>query len=363
MSIDLVFRIALTLVPNVGAVHARTLIEKLGNPEGIFNAKKSTLEKIGEVRAHNIKSFKNFKRAEQEILFIQKFSIHPLFITDSSYPQRFLNCYDPPTLLYYKGNADVNASRVIAIVGTRSNTEYGKQVTETLVNELNIPGLLIVSGLAYGIDAIAHKAALKNDIPTIGVVGHGLDTIYPWQHKSLAKEMIENGGILTEFISKTKPDKHNFPIRNRIVAGISDATVLIETGIKGGSLITAEMANGYNRDVFAYPGRTTDTKSAGCNWLIKNNKAILLSDANQLIETLGWNDIRRKPVKAQKELFTDMSEEEKKLVEIIKDKDGVAIDEINLKLNLSSSTIAAAMLNLELQGLIISLPGKRYKLA
>lgn len=366
MSEDLVFKIALTLVPNVGAVHARILIEKFGDARAIFNAPKSLLEKIegvGEVRAKNIKSFQNFRRAEEEISFIHKFRITPLFLTDSSYPKRFLNCYDPPTIFYYKGSADLNSSKVLAIVGTRSNTDYGKQVTEELIKELDIEGIIIVSGLAFGIDAIAHKAALKKHIPTIGVVGHGLDTMYPMEHKSLARDMLENGGILTEFISKTKPDKHNFPIRNRIVAGISDATVLVETGIKGGSIITAEMANGYNRDVFAFPGRTIDSKSAGCNWLIKNNKAILLSDANQLIETLGWNDVKKKPAKIQKELFHNISGNEKTVADIIKDNEVISIDELNLKSHLSSSIVAAAILNLELQGIIVSMPGKRYRMA
>ena len=353
------------MVPNIGAVHAKTLIEQVGDPKTIFNAKKSSLEKIegiGGIRANNIKSFNNFRRAEQEITFIEKFRITPLFITDSAYPQRFLQCYDPPTMFYYKGTADLNSRKMLAIVGTRSNTDYGKQVTEQLIKDLNLPELVIVSGLAFGIDAIAHKTSLKYNIPTIGVVGHGLDSIYPSEHKSLAKEMIQNGGILTEFISGTKPDKHNFPIRNRIVAGISDATVLVETGIKGGSIITAEMANGYNRDVFAFPGRTIDTKSAGCNWLIKNNKAILLSDAQQLVDLMGWNDQKKKPAKIQKELFINLNDDEKKLVEILKEKDAVAIDEINLKANLSSSVVAATILNLEIQGLVMSLPGKRYRL-
>lgn len=365
MENDLLYQIALTLIPNIGAVHAKTLIELYGNAESVFNAKKSVLDKIegiGEVRAKSIKSFRDFKRAEEEIIFIKKYKIEPLFLTNPKYPKRFLNCFDPPTLFYYRGSADLNSPKMLAIVGTRLNTEYGKYITEQLIKEIASPGLVIVSGLAFGIDAITHKNALKFDIPTIGVVGHGLDTMYPDQHKSLAKEMIVQGGILTEFRSLTKPDKHNFPIRNRIVAGISDATVVIETSIKGGSMITAEMANGYNRDVFAIPGRTTDTKSAGCNYLIKANKAILLTDAQQLKETMGWEEEKKKPFRAQRELFVSLSDDEKQLLEIFKEKETVPIDELNMKSNLSSSAIAAAMLNLEFQGVIASLPGKIYKL-
>ena len=364
MDSELLYRIALTMVPNIGAVHARMLLDHYGSAYAIFQAKRHVLGKmegIGQVRANNIAAFDNFKKAEEEIRFIEKYRIIPLFISDAGYPKRFLNCYDPPVLFYYRGSADLNSTKMLAIVGTRTNTEYGKQVTEQLISELALPDLVIVSGLAFGIDVIAHKAALKNNLPTIGVVGHGLDTIYPSQHKALAKQMITSGGILTEFPSGTKPDKHNFPIRNRIVAGICDAVVLVETGIKGGSIITAEMANGYNRDVFAVPGRTIDSKSAGCNYLIKNNKAILLTDTQQLVETLGWADTNRQAVKKQQELFLDFTPDEKIIYDLLSEKDSVAIDEINFLSNLSSSTVAAALLNLEMQGVVKALPGKRFK--
>jgi DNA processing protein len=273
-----------------------------------------------------------------------------------------LNCYDSPTLLFYKGPADLNASKIVAIVGTRTNTEYGKQFTERLVKDLSEQNITIISGLAFGIDAMAHKAAIKNNLPTVGVVGHGLDKIYPSDHAGLAKEMIKNGGgILSEFFSGTKPDKHNFPLRNRIVAGISDATVLVETNIKGGSMITGNLANAYNRDVFAVPGRTTDTKSSGCNHLIKYNKAILLTDAEEILEVMGWKE-RKTKTRKQKELFIELSQEEKQVVQLLQEKEMVSIDEINLGSGLSSSTIAAAILNLELQNVIASLPGKMYKL-
>jgi DNA processing protein len=265
-------------------------------------------------------------------------------------------------MLFYKGSADLNASKVVGIVGTRGNTEYGKQFTEKLVKELSASGPLIISGLAFGIDAIAHKSAIKNGLSTVGVLGHGLDTIYPSEHSGLAKDVLKHGGLLTEFKSKTKPDKHNFPSRNRVVAGICDATILVETGIKGGSVITAELANSYNRDVFAVPGRTTDPKSAGCNELIQKNKAMLLTDAKQFLEVMGWNETTTHFKKNQKELFIDLNDEERNIVNLLREKDAVPIDELVFKSRCTSSTLAATILNLELKNVIQSLPGKMYKL-
>jgi DNA processing protein len=226
--------------------------------------------------------------------------------------------------------------------------------------------ITIISGLAYGIDAIGHKAALKNNLPTIGVLAHGLDQVYPPQHAGLAKDMIkQDGGLLTEFRSNTKPDKHNFPTRNRIVAGISDATIVIETGIRGGSMITAELANNYNKDVFAFPGKVTDSKSAGCNYLIKNNKAVLLTDAQELIELMGWEEkvgSQKSGARSQKQLFIELNKDEKIIVDILKEKETVNIDEINLRSGMSSSAVAAAILSLELQNVVFCQPGKRYSL-
>jgi DNA processing protein len=341
MNSELLHQLALTLVPNIGDVQAKILVNHFGDASSVFKAKKSELGKIegiGEVRAKSIKEFDDFHLAEQELKFIQKYKIKTLFLTDEDYPKRLLNCYDSPTLLFYKGTADLNTSKVLAIVGTRSNTDYGKQFTEKLVKDLSEQSIVIISGLAHGIDAIAHKAALKNGLPTVGVVGHGLDKIYPTENTSLAKDMVkEDGGLLSEFFSGTKPDKHNFPLRNRIVAGLSDATVVVETNIKGGSMITAKLADAYNRDVFAVPGRTNDKASSGCNHLIKYNKAILLTDAQELLEVLGWTEKKKERVKQQKELFIELSAEEKQIIQLLQEKEMVHIDEINLKSGLSSS--------------------------
>jgi DNA processing protein len=360
---DLLYQLALTLIPNIGPVHAKILLQHFDAP-GIFNAKRHILEKIegiGTLKANCIRNFSDFKTAEEEIRFIEKYKITPLFITSAAYPRRLLNCYDSPILLYYKGSADLNTSRVISIIGTRNHSDYGKMLTEKLVAGLEDMNVTIISGLAYGIDALAHTASLKHRISTIGVLAHGLDQVYPPVHADLEKEMVkENGGLLTEFRKGTKPDRHNFPNRNRIVAGMSDATIVIETGIKGGSMITVELANGYNKDVFAFPGRTTDSKSGGCNYLIKTNKAILLTDAAQLAEMMGWAASTANN-KKQKELFIEMTAEEQTILKILRQKETVHIDELHQHSGLSSSAVAAAILNLELQNVIVSLPGKLYR--
>lgn len=366
MHADLIYQLALTLVPNIGPVQAKALLQHF-DVRDIFRARKKDLERIegiGAVKAASIKSFSSFDMAEREISFIEKFGIQPIFLTDPAYPRRLLNCYDSPTLLFCRGTPDLNHSRVIAVIGTRSHTEYGRQVTEKIVADLKVQQTMIVSGLAFGIDAIAHRAAIKNDCPTIGVLAHGLDQVYPAQHASLAREMIRSGGaVLTEFRSGIKPDKHNFPTRNRVVAGISDAVIVIETGTKGGSMITAELANSYNRDVFAIPGRVNDPKSAGCHDLIKNNKAVLLTHGKELIEIMGWEASKTTRRQGQRELFTEMNEEERKICEIIGAKDAVHIDEIYALSGLSNSRVAAAILNLELRNVVLSLPGKLYQMA
>ena len=366
MQKELVYQIALTLIPNIGDVNAKALVNHFGSAQAIFQAPKKELEALdgmGSIRADSIKKFKDLSRAEEEIEFIKKYKITPLFLTDKNYPQRLLNCYDSPPLLYYKGNSDLNSSKIVAIVGTRNNDEYGKIICEKLIEELINEEVIIVSGLAFGIDSIAHKSSLKNNLQTIGVLAHGLDRMYPSQNTSLAKQMVSSGGLLTEFKSNTNPDRQNFPGRNRIVAGISDAIIVIESGIKGGSLVTAELGNGYNKDVFAFPGRANDTKSEGCNYLIKNNKAGLITCANDLIENMGWKTIQKSLLKKQKELFIELTKEERIIVDILQSQEQVQIDEVYFKSKLSSSEVAQALLMLEMQGVVSSLPGKIYKIS
>ncbi len=363
---DLLYQIALTLVPNIGDVHARALVNLYGDAQSIFKAKKKELdhiEGIGTVRAKSIKDFTDFDSSEEEIKFIEKYKITPLFINDEKYPKRLLNCYDSPSLLYYRGTADLNTSRIISIVGTRNNSDYGKNICEKMIEELKAENVLVASGLAFGIDTIAHKAALKNNLQTVAVLAHGLDRIYPAQNKPLAKQITEQGGLLTEFISNTNPDKQNFPKRNRIVAGMCDAVIVIESSKKGGSLITAELGNGYNKDVFAVPGRINDSKSEGCNYLIKNNKAALINSTDDFLEMMNWKPVPKPSAKKQRELFIELAPDEKIVVDILQQQDSIQIDELYFKSGLSSSAIAAALLMLEMQNVVLSLPGKVYKLA
>jgi DNA processing protein len=358
------YQVALSFVPNLGPVHAKLLLQQFPAEE-IFKTKRATLERvegIGSFRANAIRAFRDFDLVEKELKFLESRKISVLPFGGPGYPKRLRHCYDPPTVLYMKGETDLNARRVIGIIGTRRNSDYGRQQTEKLVHELQHQGVIIISGLAYGIDAIAHRACLKNNIPTVAVLAHGLNQVYPPGHIPVAKDMIENGGaLLTEFNTLSKPDRHNFPVRNRIVAGLCDAIVVMETDVKGGSMITAELANGYNREVFAFPGRATDSKSAGCHRLIRQNKAMLLTEASELVEAMGWNDdIKSRPQKIQKELFVELTPEETKLVNILEVHEEIQVDELFIQTGMNAGMFSSALLSLECKGVIASKPGKRY---
>ncbi len=361
---DLLYQVALTQVPNIGKIQARILAETFGEAKKIFTAPVSTLEKIegmGSVRASAIRHFRQFSVAEKELKFIDRYKVQPYFITHPNYPKRLLHCYDPPVLLFLKGSIDLNFSRSVAIVGTRSNSNYGKMVTEHFVQEIRNAEPVIISGLAFGIDTIAHRAALKHDLPTIAVLAHGLDTIYPPENNSLAKSIVSNGGLLTEFISGTAPDKHNFPSRNRIVAGLSDATMVIETGIKGGSMITADLAAGYNREVFALPGKITDKKSEGCNYLIQQNKANLYTGADQFLQTMGWELKENCSSILQPDLFVETTEQEKIILHLIIENENAHIDQLLLQSGFNASILSSVLLSLEMKNLVYSLPGRRFR--
>lgn len=363
---SLLNKIALTFVPGIGDITARSLLEYLGNEDAIFEASRSKLSSVPGIRKKTVEAIINkegFDKAEKELQFIEKYKIQVLFFTEESYPKRLRNCYDAPVLLYYKGNADLNSGRVISIVGTRNATQYGKELTQQLVEDLQQRNVLVVSGLAHGIDGIAHKACIKNNVPTVGVLGHGLDRIYPAAHRSLAEKMIENGGLLTEYPSETNPDRENFPKRNRIVAGMADATIIVEASLKGGALITAELANSYNKDVFAFPGNVKDEFSAGCNYLIKTNRANLISGVKDLDYFLGWSESTELKKEKQIKLQLNLTAEEQKVVNILEEKGIVGVDDLSLMSNLPQSKLAVTILGLEMQGILIALPGKTYKLA
>ncbi len=362
---NLKYKIALTLIPKIGHILAKRLVSYCGSAEAIFKEKKTTLEKIpgiGEFSAKAVVGQNVFDRAEEEIKFIERNNIQPIFYTDTNYPKRLTHCEDSPILLYFKGNANFNCEKVISIVGTREATDYGKNLCEKLVADLASHNVMIVSGLAYGIDICAHKAALENKLSTICVLAHGLDKIYPSIHSIIAEKMLENGGWLTDFPSKTIPDRENFPSRNRIVAGISDATIVVESKAGGGSLITADIANTYNRDVFAFPGKVGDECSVGCNNLIKQNKAALIQSALDVVYILGWQQTKNVKAPQQKQLFIELKPEEELLVNVLKEKNAINIDDLCLVCKLPMSKVSSMLLTLEFSGIVRSLPGKMYRL-
>ena len=357
------YEIALTLIQGVGDVVGKKLVAYCGGAEAVFCETKKALTKIPNITesiVDNIMSPNVLKRAEEEIKFVEKNEITPLFYLDSQYPKRLQHCHDSPMLLYYKGKADLNAPKVVGVVGTRNISDYGKYVTENVIEDLSADNVLIVSGLAYGVDAAAHRAALKYDLATVGVLGHGMQTVYPAENRKLSQKMLEKGGVLTEFISGTKPDRENFPQRNRIVAGMVDCLLVVESALKGGAMITAEIANSYDREVFAVPGRVGDIYSEGCNHLIKINKANLLTNAADIRYIMRW-DVDTKVVAKQMRMFRDFSEDEKKIMDVFGDNRTVHLDDIIVGSELPPSKIASVLLSLEFDGILTALPGKRYQ--
>jgi DNA processing protein len=366
MNHELLYQLALTQVPNIGDVHAKILLQHFGSASAVFAAKAPDLERlegIGSVRAQSLRRFRDFDGLQPELKFLERYGISTHFFTEPHYPQRLQHCYDPPALLFSKGAPDLNVARIVAIVGTRNASEYGRQWTEKFISELAPFNTTIVSGLAFGIDAVAHKAALKFGLPTVAVVAHGLAHLYPSEHAGLARELVRaGGGIFTEHLSHVKPDKHHFPLRNRIVAGICDAVVVVETAVKGGSMITARLADSYNRDVFALPGRVIDKGSSGCLHLIRTQKAQLITGAEDFVESMGWTE-KKNTAPTQSKLFLDLNDEERTLVEILERHSPVHIDELNLQGNFRPSQLAGLLLELEFKGVVRSLPGKQFRLA
>ncbi|MCK9219056.1 MAG: DNA-processing protein DprA [Bacteroidales bacterium] len=361
----LIYRIALTLIPGVGDVLGKKLVSLCGSAEAVFKEPRRHLRKlprIGNILANATGNREILVLAEKEVQFIERFRITPLYFQDPDYPQRLKHCFDSPVLLYYKGVVDLNAKRVLGIVGTRNATAYGKSVTNHIIRELVIHQPLVISGLAYGIDGQAHRGALENGLNTVGVLGHGLDRIYPFLHKSLAEKMLTQGGLLTEFLSGSKPDRENFPKRNRIIAGLCDVIVVVEAAEKGGALITADIANSYHRDVFAIPGRVNDPYSAGTNFLIRTNKAALIQKPEDLEILMGWKQESNSTSTVQRKIFQELTPHEEVIVKLLEDRTQVPIDEIINLTELTTSQVATALLNLEFEGLIKCFPGKVYEL-
>ncbi len=358
------YEIALSKVPHVGPVSSRLLISYCGSAESVFKEKKGKLLNIpgiGQSTIDQINIDKVAHETEREVKFIEKKNIQLLYYLAENYPSRLKHFSDTPTVLYYKGNADVNSLRTVAIVGTRNVSEYGKQVTAKIIEGLKSADVLIVSGLAYGVDTVAHRLCVQESIPTIGVLGHGLDKLYPSSNYALAEKMIQKGGLLTQFGIETKPDRENFPARNKIIAAVSDATIVVESKGKGGSIITAEFANEYNKDVFAIPGRIYDEYSEGCNELIRTNKAMIMNSPEELLEIMQWK-LDKKEIFAGRinELIFELEPEENTVISALDITTKIHVDLLHKNLNFTPGILASILLNLEFKGLIKELPGKYY---
>ncbi|UKN00836.1 DNA-processing protein DprA [Paracrocinitomix mangrovi] len=359
-----IYQIALSILNGLGPTTAKTLLEAIGSLEGIFKEKESNFRHIHGLRSDLVQDLRREEcliRAEQELEFIEKHNIQLYFYKDPNYPKNLKQCTDAPIVLFTMGHVYFN-QRNISIVGTRKSSSYGKKMVDQLVKDFVPYEVQVISGLAHGIDKAAHEAAIRNNLPTIGVLGHGLDTMYPAAHRALAKQMMENGGIVTEFISGTIGEPTNFPKRNRIVAGLSEATIVVESSESGGSMITANLANDYNREVFAFPGNADKEFSSGCNNLIKRDKAHLITDVDDVIQVMNWEEKEKSEV-IDINILEDLDPEESKLVNVFKSKGELNVDALAFETKLDSSNISVLLFNLELKGLVTSLPGKRYKLA
>lgn len=362
-----IYKIAISFLNGIGPVNTKKVIAYTGSVEGLFKEKKENLLKIpgiGKSFIDKLDRESSIQLAEEELKFISDNHIKVSFYLEKDYPQRLLNCADSPCTLYCKGDTDFNVERTISIVGTRNASDYGREICNKLIQDLSEKNSkpLIISGLAYGVDICAHKAALRHQLQTVAAIGHGLHMIYPSQHKRYAEEIVNQGALISEFTSKSKFDPKNFVRRNRIIAGMADATIVIESAAKGGSLVTADIANSYNRDVFAFPGRTSDKSSVGCNKLIKTNQAHLIESISDLEYILGWENRNEKPKTVQTKLFVELSPDEESLVQLLKEVDNMAIDSISFKTSFPMSKVSGLLLKLEFEGVIKSFPGKIYAL-
>lgn len=364
--VQLKHKIALGLIPRIGDINARKLVSYMGSVESVFTETYRNLIKIpgiGPGLASYICNRSYLEAAEKEAEYVTKNNIRTYFYLDNDYPFRLRQCDDSPVMFFFRGNCNLDAPKILSIVGTRNATIRGKELCEKIIGGLakGHDDLVIVSGLAYGIDIASHKAALAHNLQTIGVLAHGFKTIYPAMHASTAKSMINNGGLLSDFLSDALPERNNFIKRNRIIAGLSDATLVIESGIKGGALVTADIANSYNRDVLAVPGRPEDQWSAGCNSMIKSNKAFLTECSDDIEYFLNWKPGRSKPP-IQRTLFSTLDDKEKLVYELLSKEGGLTIDTICRLLEIPIFKLSPMLLQMEFNGLLNCYPGNVYKL-
>ncbi|MCX6272445.1 MAG: DNA-processing protein DprA [Bacteroidetes bacterium] len=359
----MLYRIAITMLPGIGDITAKKLIHFCGSAQAVFQEKRDHLLKIpgiGTYMANALSQKDVLRDAEKELNFVLKNKIRIFYFEAEDYPYRLKQCVDSPVILYYKGNADLNSQFIVAVVGTRKVTAYGLKACSTLIEGISIVKPQIISGLAYGVDTIAHKKALEFGLQTVGVLAHGLDRVYPPPNVQLARKMVTEGALVTDFRSGTNPDRENFPKRNRIIAGLSDAVVVVEAASEGGALITADLANSYNREVFAVPGRWGDTYSDGCNALVKTNRSALIQSPQDLLEMMNWLKNTPKQPLRQHELLITLAPDEELLVRILQENGETGIDLLCLSSNLSVNKVASTLLQLELRGIVKALPGKRY---
>ena len=361
---DLLYVLALQRAKGIGDINAKKLIAHFGNAKSVLKEKRQTLEKINGIGAFTIRHLHdadNLRDAEKELRYIEENKVETQYFLDTSYPEKLKHCIDAPILLFKKGNINLENHPIISVVGTRNMTSYGRSFCEKFIRDLKAYNPLIVSGFAYGIDICAHKSALKNSLQTIGVLAHGFEKMYPKSHQKYVNEITQNGGFITDFWHNDELQRENFLKRNRIVAGISEATIIIESAEKGGSLVTADIANSYSRDVFAVPGRTTDIYSKGCNNLIKRNNAAILTSAHDLIEMLSWQLEHKKTAVVQKQLFVELNENEQAVYDflLVNGKEMLDLISVNCKFPIHQTT--TILFNLEMKGLVKPLPGKLFE--
>lgn len=358
--------LALNGIPGIGSYSIKQLISYCGSAENVFKTPTHKLLKIpgiGPAIVESLKGAISFERAEEILLKAQDTETKLLFTTNSEYPKRLTHIPDTPTVLYYKGTADLNTKKIVAVVGTRKATAYGKGLTDELITGLAKHSPLVVSGLAYGIDAQAHRKALQVGLDTVGVMGTGIDLLYPSVHKKLANDMLNQGGLLTEYTFGTEAETHHFPTRNRIIAGMADAIIVVEAAAKGGALITAEVANDYNRDVFAVPGSLNQTYSVGCNNLIKRNRAHLLTKVEDIEYIMNWSTDKEQQAQITLNLEKLENQEREVAVQLQEHQDGIQLDQLSWSTNIPVNQLAGILLNLEIKGFVKSLPGKKFALS
>ena len=375
MDKEIFYAMALTRLTNFNYQQALELYKAVGSAQMLFEHRNEIGDIIKDASPRLVEALKDWdeamRRAEAELRFMEEHRIRALTLTSDDYPQRLVECPDAPIIIYYKGNADLNQAKIVSIVGTRQITQYGQDLIRRFMSELRglCPQVLIVSGLAYGVDINAHRRALENGYPTVGVLAHGLDQIYPYRHRETAAQMLNHGGLLTEFMSQTNADKPNFVRRNRIVAGMADTVILVESAAKGGGLITAEIAQSYARSVFAFPGNVGQPYSEGCNNLIRDNGAGLISNAEDFVKAMGWPTMKDMPLwltppslSAEDAQIPDLTPEEEKIICLLKETNDLQLNIINVKTGIPIGRLTALLFQLEMKGLVKPLAGGMYHL-